>query len=61
MRKLVLAAVAAGVLGFAASSASAATYFVARAQPHDAKISFRVRGDVVDAGFTQTKKMNLVH
>lgn len=55
MRKLVTTAVAIGVSALAASSASAATYYVARAQPHDAKISFRVKAGVVDAGFTQTK------
>ncbi len=55
MRKLTLVAVLFGVLGFAASSASAATYYVARAQPHDAKISFRVKHGTVDAGFTLTK------
>jgi hypothetical protein len=57
MRKLAIVAVASGVLGFAASSASAASYYVARAQPHDAKISFRVQHGTVDAGFTQTRDL----
>lgn len=55
MRKLVPAAVATGVFAVAVSSASAASYYVARAQPHDAKISFRVKHGTVDAGFTYTK------
>ena len=55
MRKLAITAVALGVLGFGASSASAATYYVARADSHSAKISFRVKHGTVDAGFTQTQ------